>query len=72
MSYMSGGFNNDVFEIGGFRGGGFFGGGFGVSTGEPPPPMETLFFLNTPPRQPNTRYILLSDGIIESEKVVIG
>lgn len=34
-------------------------------------PSVTLFFLNTLPRQLNTKYLVLSDGIIESDKVVM-
>ena len=34
-------------------------------------PLQILFFLNTLPRQINTRYLILADGIIEADKVII-
>ena len=39
----------------------------GVST-EPP---TIAFFLDTPPRQPNTRYRVLADGVIEADKIIM-
>ena len=36
-----------------------------------PTPIETLFFLNTPPRLPDTRYVILSNGVIEPDKIIM-
>lgn len=39
--------------------------------GKLPAPVDSLFFLNVLPRQINTRYVILANGIIEADKVVM-
>lgn len=36
-----------------------------------PTPIEVLFFLNTPPRLPNTKYVILADGIIRADDIIM-
>lgn len=36
-----------------------------------PPPTKQLFFLNTLPRQINTRYVISANGIIEANKIIL-
>lgn len=37
----------------------------------PPTPIEDKFFLSNPPRQQNTRYLVLSSEIIEASKIIM-
>ena len=42
-----------------------------IAAGDPPAPPNTRFFLDTPPRQPNTIYRVLADGIITANQTIM-